>query len=122
MQRPQPTSIELYVRTYEQALAREAPDRDWQRHVAGALEALLASAELAGAQLQAQRCGTTLCRVDLRYDSLRARERAEEALPQREPFDSEGLIHSSRDGLQVSVYFSRRGYPLPEVEPPSAAL
>ncbi|HMJ09886.1 MAG TPA: hypothetical protein VK524_00700 [Polyangiaceae bacterium] len=120
---PQPASIESYALGYELALEREPQDRDWYRRVQNALAPVLASAEFTGARLAGQRCGTNLCRVDLRYDSSQARERAEEALPQREPFNSNGLIRADpADALKVSVYFSRQGHRLPTPQLPGAAL
>ena len=70
---------------------------------------------MAGAHVADQRCGTTLCRIDLVYDSLSARERAEEALPRHAPFNTDSLLHAAAEGSrEVIVYFSRRGQPLPE--------
>jgi len=115
--RPASTAVplEVYVQHYDRALEREPQDRDWDQQVQSDLTRLLASTELAGAHLGAQRCGTTLCRVELSYDSLAARERAEEALPLRAPFNSDGLIHAdSANSLEVAVYFSRQGHPLPD--------
>jgi hypothetical protein len=116
---PQPASIDDYALGCELALEREPQDRDWYRRVQNDLVPVLASAEFSGARLAGHRCGTSLCRVDLRYDSAQARERAEEALPQREPFSSNGLVHAdATDALKVSVYFSRQGHRLPTPELP----
>lgn len=113
---PQPPAVEDYVRAYELALEREARDSAWQAQVDSALAATLASAELAGVHMTDQRCGRTLCRVDVRCDSLMARQRAEEALPLREPFNSsDGLVRAgSADSLTVTVYFARPGHALPD--------
>jgi hypothetical protein len=115
---PPAVPVTAYVHAFERALEREQPDARWERQVSAALGAALASAELAGTRVARRRCGATLCRVDLVYASLDARMRAEEALPQHAPFDTDSVIHAEREGSrEVAVYFARRGQPLPEPEP-----
>ena len=109
--------FEAHAAALSDALMAEQVDHAWRAEIDQQVGNALAGPSFAGAELRVTECGTTLCRVDLAYDSLDARQRAEEAIPLQRPFATQGLIHAeSPDSLEVSVYFARKGHGLPRVD------
>ena len=109
--------FDAHAAALSDALIAEQVDHAWRAEIDQQVNNALAGPSFAGAELRGTECGTTLCRVELAYDSLDARQRAEEAIPLQRPFATQGIIHAeSPDSLEVSVYFARKGHGLPRLD------
>jgi hypothetical protein len=109
--------FDAHAAALSEALMTEQVDHVWRAEIDQQVGNALAGPSFAGAELRETECGATLCRVDLAYDSLDARQRAEEAIPLHRPFATQGIIHAeSPDSLEVSVYFARKGHRLPRLD------
>ncbi|MCG8420394.1 MAG: hypothetical protein MJE77_20870 [Proteobacteria bacterium] len=71
----------------------------------------LARPALRGGELRDLSCGSTLCRLEVSWTDLDAREHATAAIPKQPPFDTHGFIHIRDDDHSDAVlYFARRGH------------
>ncbi len=106
--------IAQLLTTFDDHLENEPVDSEWADDVSSQLDTAFASPELKGASLANARCGATLCRAEVHFEDSESRVAATELIPQKAPFDSDGFIHvEGEDDLEVVVYFSRQGHPLP---------
>ncbi|HKP60306.1 MAG TPA: hypothetical protein VJV78_26455 [Polyangiales bacterium] len=88
---PPKSSSELETE-YEQRFREDQVDTRSSRDASQQLADALARAELTGSSLQSVRCGRSLCRMEVRHEDARAKQRFSDDYPTAVPWHTTGLI------------------------------
>jgi hypothetical protein len=108
------TPAQALALTYNTALDNEARDSTWEGERQSHFERFFHASRVAGARLQAAECRTTLCRLQVALDNQQAQAQLMRYMSALLEADAEGaLVMDDDNALQVTVYLSRGGYPLP---------
>ena len=92
----------------------EATDPHWAAGAQTEINARAAEMIPEGAALLAAHCRTSLCRLEVGFETLDARDQAFDVLPLLVPWDSDGFVHADTDDpSKVIVYAAREGRTLP---------
>jgi len=97
---------------FETKYASQGDDPDWSVQTEVAIQDLFQNENFAGAQLGAVDCQSSLCRLELNYDSDDAKEDFFANAPTMAPLNTEGFFHLSEDGETTVLYVARDGHSL----------
>jgi hypothetical protein len=99
---------------YDTTLADQAIEAEWNQNRKNQYAHFFHTEDLAGAQLQAAECRTTLCRVEVALDNQDALAQLVHHFSGLLEPNAEGfLFMEDEDALYVTIYLSRGGYTLP---------
>jgi len=107
---------------YDEAFEDEAWDRSWSVQEENRMRDSLTGSGMGAPVVLAAECRTSMCRARLAFATTGAREAFWTKSAVTDPWADagEGFMHCDGwDDVEVEVYYSRSGQPLPHVEPPT---
>ena len=103
------------LNAFEDQLTREVVDQAWASDTVSELHTAFQRDELSDIQVLETRCASTLCRLDLAFDTTVPPEDSLQRLSHHRPWDGQAFVTVDTDGL-ARIYVSRPGYDLPAID------
>jgi hypothetical protein len=97
---------------FELKYASQSDDPEWSEETENSIQDLFTNAAFAGADLVSVDCQTSICRLELNYESDDARDDFFAQAPNTAPLNSEGFFHLAEDGETTVLYVAREGHRL----------
>ena len=97
---------------FELKYTSQSDDPEWSMDTENAIQDLFTNESFDGAQLGSVDCQSSLCRLELNYDSENARDEFLAKAAHTEPLNTEGFFHLAEDGQTTVLYVARNGHPL----------
>jgi hypothetical protein len=109
---------EAEARLLQEAFEREPRDRDWAPAAIEQIRKVYSAEDLAGVTVEPD-CRSTLCRLDLRFQSAGDASRLAQQLSLRVPWPSVGYVQGDTETLRGVYYLTRQGHELARASLPA---
>jgi len=97
---------------FELKYSAQGDDPDWSQETEQSIQGLFVEDRFSGTDLVAVDCQTSMCRLELSYESDEARESFLSQAPTTAPLNTEGYFHVAEDRKTTVVYVAREGHSL----------
>lgn len=105
----------------EETINTEASDPEWSYNAETTIDRILQDKQFSGTRLLSLGCRTTLCRVELAFESQEAFDWTMRRLPKAIPWNQKGFfqVNMDQNNQYAGVfYYTREGYDLPKPSTP----
>jgi HAMP domain-containing protein len=116
-QRQQDLDVNALRAGFQAVFEGQATDWAWANQQQGEIASAFKKLPQPGARLDKVECRQSMCRVDARFDSARARQTFLNESIGAPPFDHGGFYHTNYETEAVTLFLAREGHSLPSLEP-----